>query len=375
MQLLNRYYRTLHREIDTPALLVDTVQMEKNIIAMQQIAGEAAVDLRPHCKTHKSVQIALRQIQAGAIGITVAKLGEAEVMAEAGIDNIFIANQITHPLKVKRLFRLHRKCQISVGLDHPEQIKLLSQLFINPKHPLEILIEIDCGFHRCGVVNDKYLIKLAQMVKKAPGLKLKGIFTHAGHVYGAEDCAGVSRIGRHEGTYMAETAGSLKAAGIVANVVSVGSTPTAAFAAGNPFVTEIRPGNYIFYDQIQVSLGACTETECALGILATVIAQPDMSRIVIDAGSKALNLDRGAHAKQILRSYGRLIGPKGEIVRLSEEHGIIELGRKEEIPIGSPVLIIPNHACAVTNLFDHYYFIGPAGKWNKSPVDARGRSV
>lgn len=375
MQLLSRCYRTLHREIDTPALLVDTVQMEKNISEMQRIAGDAGVDLRPHCKTHKSVQIALRQIQAGAIGITVAKLGEAEVMAEAGIDNIFIANQITHPLKVKRLFRLHRQCQVSVGLDHPDQIRLLSQLFINPRHPLEILIEIDCGFHRCGVVHDKNLLKLAQMVKKAPGLKLKGIFTHAGQVYGADDHAGVRMIGKHEGACMADTAGSLKSAGIVANVVSVGSTPTAPFAADNPSVTEIRPGNYVFYDQIQVSLGVCTEAECALGILATVIAQPDIRRIVVDAGSKALNLDRGAHAKQTLSGYGHLVSPEGEIVRLSEEHGVIELARKVEIPIGSPVLIIPNHACAVTNLFDHYYFIGPAGKWNKSPVDARGCSV
>ena len=374
MQLLNKYLNTLHPDIETPALLVDTVRMDLNITRMQQIARENGIDLRPHCKTHKSVQIAKKQLQAGAIGITVAKLGEAEIMANAGIDNIFIANQITHPKKISRLFNLHRNCQISLGIDHPDQVKMLKQVFINPRNPLEVLIEIDCGFHRCGVTIGDTLAALALMIKKAPGLRLKGVFTHAGHVYGADDSTEVLRIGKSEGEYMQQVLSALAKMDISVNVISVGSTPTAPVAAKNPAVTEIRPGNYVFHDQIQVSLGACKDEDCALAVVATVIARPDVKRVIIDAGSKALNLDRGAHAVQKLSGFGRLANLRGEIVRLSEEHGIIELNNDQNVPVGAPVLIVPNHACAVSNLYDYFHFVDAQGKWHKVPIDARGRS-
>jgi len=372
MEKITRLLHAIHHEIDTPALLVDADQLDKNIAGMQEIANNAGIDLRPHCKTHKSVQVALRQLKAGAIGITVAKLGEAEVMAGGGIDNIFIANQITHPLKIHRLYRLHRECQVSVGIDHPEQVRLLAQSFINPKYPLDVLVEIDCGFHRCGVTMGKDLFTLWRLISKAPGLRLKGIFTHAGQVYGAENQNEVRRIGISEGRCMNDVVYALSSENMYTNVVSVGSTPTAAIAAKDPVVTEIRPGNYVFYDQIQVSLGTCTEKDCALGVLATVIARPESRRVIIDAGSKALNLDRGAHAVQKLSGFGRLVNMKGEIIRLSEEHGVIELTENQDISIGAPVLIIPNHACAVSNLYDHYCFIESSGKWTKTPVDARG---
>jgi D-serine deaminase-like pyridoxal phosphate-dependent protein len=193
-------------------------------------------------------------------------------------------------------------------------------------------------------------------------------------VYGAADKEEVKNIGEAEGTYMQKVQQALSDLGITINVVSVGSTPTAPIAAMNPSVSEIRPGNYVFFDQIQVSLGACSEADCALFVLATVIALPEPHRVVIDAGSKALNLDRGAHAVQKLSGFGRLIGKKGEIIRLSEEHGIIETAAAHDFKIGSPVLIIPNHACAVSNLYDTYHFIDAGGSWTKIPVDARGRS-
>ncbi len=364
----------LHGEIDTPALIVDEQQLLKNIEKMQELANATNVQLRPHIKTHKSVHISKLLLNHGAIGITVAKVGEAEIMAKAGISDIFIANQVTHPLKLERLKQLHNKINISIGIDHSEQIKLLKKYFIDPKYPLSVLIEVDSGLHRCGTQLDESLNALAREIQRTDILKLKGIFTHAGQVYGASSKEELREIGQHEGTFMAKAFHQLSEEDIHVNVVSVGSTPTVAYSAENTFVNEIRPGNYVFYDHIQYVLGSCLQDQWALAVLATVISQPEPDRIIIDAGSKALNLDKGAHATQLLSSYGKIVNLDGEVIRLSEEHGVIKLASKRKISLGSAVLIIPNHACAVANLYSHYHFINASGKVYQMPVDARGRS-
>ncbi len=374
MKFSNNDIREIHRRIDTPALIVDLVQLEENIKIMQEMANSARVQLRPHIKTHKSVLIAKKQLSAGAVGISVAKVGEAEVMAAAGIRDIFIANQITHPLKIKRLLNLHRKISIAVGLDHPEQVTLLNGYFVDPNHPLKVLIEIDSGLERCGVSVGNKLIDLSQRVIASPGLFLSGIFTHAGHVYAASTTEKIQQIGQFEAEIMEESYHLLKSDSLDLKVVSVGSTPTVIYSSQHTLVNEIRPGNYVFYDNIQYMLGSCMKNQWALAVLATVISQPAADRIVIDAGSKALNLDRGAHATQQVTGFGRIINLTGEIVRLSEEHGVVILESPRNIPMGSPVLIIPNHACAVTNLYSHYYLIDATGTINKVPIDARGRS-
>jgi len=173
---------------------------------------------------------------------------------------------------------------------------------------------------------------------------------------------------------MANAYGLLADQGLNVKVVSVGSTPTVPYSSNNPIVNEIRPGNFVFYDNIQYVLGSCNKEQWALAILATVISQPDADRIVIDAGSKALNLDKGAHATDIIRGYGKLLNIKGDIIRLSEEHGVIQLQNRESIPLGSPALIIPNHACAVANLYTSYHLLDSEGRIKKIPVDARGKS-
>ena len=368
-QLLN-----CHSQIDTPALLVDRDQIETNIQEMQTIANMNTVRLRPHIKTHKSSEIAHMQLAAGAVGITVAKTSEAETMAAAGISDIFIANQVTHPIKLKRLADLHQKITISVGIDHPQQVRILQERFCDAKHPLSVLVEIDSGLKRCGVTVGENLINLALAIRSAPGLKLSGIFTHAGQVYGAQSIEEIERIGREEGQIMATAVRLLNQNKITIDTVSVGSTPTARYAASETLVNEIRPGNYVFYDNIQLALGVCDREQISMIIMATVISQPAADRIVIDAGSKALNLDRGAHAVQQVSGFGRLLNVEGEINRLSEEHGMIQLKKPKQIPIGSPVLIVPNHACAVANLYAQYHFIAPSGDLRMVPVDGRGKS-
>ncbi len=362
-----------HSRLDTPALIIDTQRMARNLTAMQNLAVSHNLRLRPHCKTHKSPQLARRQLELGAQGITVAKLSEAEIMAANGLSDIFIANQITHPVKIKRLYKLHRQTRLSIGIDHPRQLQLLKDIFTDSHRPLSLRLEIDCGFGRCGLPPaDSQITDLARQIKTMPGLVLDGVFTHAGQAYAAQNVQQIKDIARQEAAAVVQAAHILRTFGIEVATVSVGSTPTAQFVAGESGINEIRPGNYIFYDAIQVGLGVATYDQCALFVLATVISRPSADRIVCDAGSKALNLDRGAHSAETVKGYGYLINMRGIIERVSEEHGIIRLDHGENINIGDPVLIIPNHACAVVNLYDHYTMIN--GTVQTLPILGRGKS-
>ncbi len=368
--LNSKRLKTLHARLETPALLVWQPQLIRNIQNMQHLANQFKTALRPHTKTHKSPFIAKWQLQAGAKGITVAKLSEAEVMFQAGMDDIFIANQITHPLKLQRLRLLHQKIKLIIGLDNKRQIGLLRPFFEDADKPLAVRIEINSGLDRCGMELGDQLIDLAQRIAATSWLKLDGIFTHAGHVYGAKSRQEVETIGRQEGTIMAEAKALLEKAGIPVPSVSVGSTPTAPFSVQNPAVTEIRPGNYVFFDAMQIFLGAAKLTQCSLFVLATVISRPKATRLVIDAGSKALHTDGAS----LTGHFGLPVNTEGQVERLSEEHGILHVPKSCMLDIGDPLIIIPNHACAVANLFEQYYFIDKALNPQKIPIEARGRS-
>jgi D-serine deaminase-like pyridoxal phosphate-dependent protein len=346
--------------------------MIANLTAMQTAADKAGKRLRPHIKTHKSAELAARQIQLGANGVTVAKLAEAEAMAAAGIRDIFIANQITHPIKIIRLRSLHEEADICIGIDHPQQIQLLESEFQDVLRPLRVRIEIDSGLKRCGVEPGPGLSRLARDVTSQSWLSLEGLFTHAGQVYSARSTDELRRIARHEGDLMAEARDLLLKDSIPCPVISAGSTPAAPYLIDHEAVTEIRPGNYIFNDGIQVALGVASPGQCALFVLATVIAQPASDRVIIDAGSKALHIDRGAHAGSVLEGFGQPLYLPGKIVRLSEEHGVIQLDSPLEIELGRPVLILPNHACAVVNLYDVYHVIDRRMNISILPVTARG---
>lgn len=366
--------KKLHRNIDTPALLVIEDRLDRNILQMQTLADENYSWLRPHIKTHKSVDIAHRQITLGASGVTTAKLAEAEIMFESGIDDIFIANQITHPLKINRLKMLHAQCRVIVGIDDERQIELLRPAFEKTIRPLEVRIEIDSGFGRCGIKDNKVLLKLAQKIMAESWLLLEGIFTHAGQVYTASSEAEVAKIGETEAKAVESAHAFLHKKDIEVQTVSVGSTPTAKYAVRNDAVNEIRPGNYVFYDGIQLALGSSRAESCSLFVLATVISQPQKDQIVIDAGSKALGLDRGAHSLQLLGGYGTPVNINGNIERLSEEHGIIKLKEAHPIELGHPVIILPNHACSVANLFEKYYLISEYLEVEMIPISARSKS-
>jgi D-serine deaminase-like pyridoxal phosphate-dependent protein len=363
----------LLKQLDTPALVIDGAALEANLTAMQHAADHGGKKLRPHIKTHKSVHIAGRQLELGAVGITTAKLGEAEVFAAAGVLNIFIAGQITHPEKRKRLAELHRKIHIITGIDHPWQIEFLAEQFRDNDHPLPLRIEINTGHNRCGV-EPRDAVRLATLVDASPGLILDGIFTHAGHVYGAAASAEISTITERELELMREARREIEKNGIAVSCVSVGSTPAAALHAAAEGIDEMRPGNYVFNDNMQYALGSCRSESRALYVLATVISRPADDRVVIDAGSKALGLDRGAHGLEMMSGFGEPVDRSALVERLSEEHGILRVAPDCTLQPGDPLLLYPNHACAVANLFDFYYLYGPDGILKKINVDARGRS-
>ncbi len=365
----------LHQNISTPALLVDGQQMDMNLREMQSWADTHNVNLRPHIKTHKSIDFAKEQIAMGAKGITVAKLSEAQKMAGAGIDDIFIANQIAQPTKIKDLRRLHEKINLITGMDHEWHIDVLKKEFADCSKPLPVRIEIDSGFGRCGIKpGDGRLLELAKHILAKKWLKLEGLFTHAGQSYTAKSKDEVGQIARKEAADILKAKTVLAQNGIEIATVSVGSTPTAREVISRPGITEARPGNYIFYDGIQQALGSCNFDQCSLFVLATVISQPAENKIVCDAGSKALNLDRGAHSSQILDGFGTVLNIDGKIKSLSEEHGIIILDKPEPIKIGSPVLIIPNHACVVANLYDRYHVVDKNLSVQTVPISCRGLS-
>lgn len=362
-------------ELDTPALVVDEDRLDDNIRRMAEFARQHGVALRPHVKAHKTPEIAHRQIRAGAIGITVAKLGEAEVMADAGIDDILVAYPIVGPAKVDRLLALARKVKVSTIVDSLEGATPLSEAFAASGMALDVLIKVDTGLGRCGLPPGEPVVSFAREVSRLPGLRFRGICTHAGHAYGARNDDERRRIGREEGQIMAETARLLTAAGYPPQIVSVGSTPTATISGTIPGVTEIRPGNYAFNDAIQIALGSALPSQVSLFVLCRVISHPAPDRAIIDAGSKTFGLDAGAHGTRLVSGYGRIVNKEDIVIeRLSEEHGILRLPPGEStVRIGELFRVVPNHACSVVNNFDQLAVVSGGMVKDYWRVAARGK--
>jgi D-serine deaminase-like pyridoxal phosphate-dependent protein len=239
------------KDLDTPALLVDLDVMEKNLLWGQQKANSAGVKLRSHIKTHRTPALAKKQIELGAKGITVAKLGEAEVMAREDIDDIFIASEIVGEIKIERLRKLNRQIHLATGIDNPIQAKALSEKFSREDKPIEVLIDVDTGDARTGIRSGQSVLDFANLIIQLPGLKLRGIFTHDGHSYGARDIFEVKQVFKKSQEEMLQTANILRLSGIQVEEISVGSTPSFLVADILPGITEIRPGTYIFLDAAQ----------------------------------------------------------------------------------------------------------------------------
>lgn len=356
-------------DLSTPSVLVDLGVLERNVERMAERARQAGVRLRPHAKTHKIVAIGRRQLAAGAGGLSVAKTSEAEVFADAGFDDLFVAYPVVGQDKGRRLLHLADRIRLAVGCDSVEGARTLAEPFASAGRVLDVMLKVDVGYHRVGVEPDR-AVAVASQVAELPGLRLRGIFTHAGHAYAEETPEGVATVGAHEGRTLALVAEGLRAAGLPAGEVSVGSTPTARHAMSVTGVTECRPGNYVFHDASQVALGTCRLEDCAMTVLATVVSVPGPGRAVVDAGSKTLSSD-------LLRphpnGHGQILGRQSRLQKLSEEHGVITVEPGDLFRVGERVRILPNHACVVTNLHDRIWGVRGDEVEDELPVAARGR--
>jgi len=334
-------------------VLVDLDVLERNVARMAAYAAERVIALRPHAKSHKTVAIADRQRAAGAHGLTVAKLDEAEAYLAAGFDDLLIANEIVGVDKWQRLAAMQRRGSVAAGIDDFQAAEGMAEVARQAGVTVPVLIEVDSGLRRAGVAPGPATLELAAKVAGLEGLILRGVFTHAGHAYSAQSHADVARIGQAEGEVLVETAQLLRSNGVRCEVVSVGSTPTARYAGAVPGVTEFRPGNYVFYDRMQVALGSAQAEDCALTVLARVISRPDPQRVVVDAGSKTFALDRGAHGTDALGGFGEDTAQHLVLERLSEEHGMLSLEMPgQSVGLGDRLRFVPNHACTVANLAD-----------------------
>jgi D-serine deaminase-like pyridoxal phosphate-dependent protein len=354
-------------DLSTPAVLVDLDVLERNIARMASHAREAGVRLRPHAKTHKCPEIADLQRAAGAWGLAVAKVGEAEVFADAGFDDLFVAYPVVGEDKGRRLLALSDRVRLAVGVDSVEGATTLARSFAEAGRSLEVMLKVDVGYGRVGVAPDR-AAAVARAIAQIPGLRLRGVFTHAGHGYVAARKPEVDEIARQEGERLAAAATELRAAGLPIDEVSVGSTPTAARAMRAGGVTECRPGNYVFHDASQVALGTCAVEDCALTIVATVVSVPAPDRAVVDAGSKTLSSDP---LRPVPGGYGQILGRASRIEKLSEEHGVVAVAEDERFRVGERVRILPNHACVIVNLHDR--LVGVSGDRVEAMLEVAAR--
>ncbi|MTI93906.1 MAG: hypothetical protein FH749_00225 [Firmicutes bacterium] len=353
--------------MDTPKLIVDREKLQHNIEAMQDFARQQGINLRPHIKAHKTAEIARLQVEAGANGITVAKLGEAEGMLAEGFNDILVAYPLIGAEKIERVRALlDSGCHLTLMIDSRAGATALNDL----RWPdgIDVLVKVNTGLNRCGLEPGPKLVDFVSWVHGLSNLRFRGIMTHAGHAYGAKSWGEVQEIALSEGEQMVAAAAEIRDRGIPVEVVSVGATPTVMVAGAVPGVTEIRPGNYVFYDATQVMLGVVKPERCSLKVVTTVVSRPAPDRAIVDAGAKTLALDRGAHGSSGLSGHGLLSDPGWRLTRLSEEHGVIE---GDNLPAaGSVIEIIPNHACPVVNLADRLE-LSTGAQW---PVTVRGRT-
>ena len=371
-------------DLPTPAVLVERARLHGNITRMQTEAAGHDLRLRPHAKTHKSPAIARWQLEAGAAGITVAKVGEAEVFADAGVTDIRLAYPVA-PAAAPRMIRLMERARVSIVVDHSAVAARWSAAMIDAGRILDVLVKVDVGFHRCGIdPGGKSAVDFITGVAALPGLRFRGFLSHAGQSYGAASVDDIENIARDEAVTLLRLADRVRARGPAVEEISVGSTPTARHSFGQPGLTEVRPGNYVFFDLTQVALGAAAVDDCALSVLATVVSTPSRDRVILDAGSKTLSSDvaRGADARA---GYGGVcldwsatrLSPDLVIERLSEEHAIVAVSiahRRPSLAPGDRVRVIPNHACVVTNLTDVLWLIDGNDVIETLPVAARGKN-
>lgn len=345
----------LVEDVDTPAVLIDLDVVDANIARLQRYLEANRVAARPHIKTHKSVEIAHRQLQAGAVGVTCQKLSEAEVMVDAGVNDVLITYNLLGDAKLTRLAMLAQRAKLTVTLDNETAAVAMSEALERFGASVDVLVECDSGGKRCGVQSPAAAAVLGSRVHGLPSLRFAGLMTYPS--------------GPGVGDWMLEAKRACEAHGLQVEVMSGGGTPGVWDVDNLRGFTEYRAGVYVYNDRSIVAKGAASWEDCALTVLTTVVSRPTDQRAVLDAGSKALTSDTlGLDGHGRIREY-----PEAAIVGLSEEHGVAEFATPSQTPlVGAKVRVIPNHACVVSNLFDEVYGVRAGRVEAVLPISARG---
>ncbi len=358
-------------DVATPAVVIDLEILERNIAAMARFARERGVQLRPHAKTHKIPEIARLQLAAGAAGLTVATIGEAEVFAAAGVGDLFIA----YPLWVEetaaaRLLAVAGLARLTIGIDSAESAGQLARALGDDVGRIAVRVELDSGHHRSGVLPRD--VRAVAEAARAAGLAVTGVFTFPGHSY-APGAASAAVVDEQEA--LTAGAAALHEAGFRDLMISGGSTPSALLSSGDT-LTELRPGVYVFNDAQQWELDRCRPEDIALTVESTVVSHRRIAgapeALILDAGSKVLGSDRAAWAT----GYGRLLDqPDARIVALSEHHATVEWPAGEPLPPrGTRLRVVPNHVCLTPNLVDEVQVVRDGVHRGSWAVAARGKN-
>ncbi len=342
--------------LETPAVIVDLDRVAANIARLQQYLDRHGIVNRPHIKTHKVPEIAHLQVEAGAVGITCQKVSEAEVMADAGIDDIFIPYNILGATKLERLMRLAARIRLSVTADSTVTVQGYAEAAHAAGRELTVLVEFDSGTRRCGVQSPHEAAALARVIARSPGLHFGGLMTFPHNA--ASDI------------FVRETRALLKAEDLAIECVSYGGTPGVWAAHERTEVTEYRAGTYVYGDRAMLKAGAMTPDQVALSVVCTVVSRPTAERGILDGGSKTFSSDlMGLEGHGLILEY-----PEARFYGMSEEHGHVDFSACERRPvIGERVTVMPNHVCPVSNLFDAVIGVRAGQDPVLLPVAARGQ--
>jgi D-serine deaminase-like pyridoxal phosphate-dependent protein len=357
-------------EIDTPALLVDLDIMERNLARVADYAKAHDLRLRPHTKTHKSPRVGRWQLESGAVGLTVAKVGEAEVMLSAEPADLLVAYPVIGRSKLERLMEVARRTRVTVALDSSFAARQLSDAARAAGVTLGVLAEVDVGLGRVGVNPGEQLMALAQTIDKLPRLTLEGIAFYPGHIKDLDESGQAALAALR--TLLQSILADFRHAGLEVKVVSGGSTPTLYHSHEITGLNEIRPGTYVYNDLNIMRSGGCTMEDCAASILATVVSTARPGQIIIDGGSKTFSSDRPSAGEV---TWGHIVeAPGSRFHKMNEEHGYVDVSRCErEFSVGERVHVIPNHICVAVNLHEQVYGIRGGQVEEIWKVEARGK--
>jgi D-serine deaminase-like pyridoxal phosphate-dependent protein len=358
-------------ELETPALLIDLDRMERNLSRVAQYAREHQLRLRPHTKTHKIPAIGRKQVDLGAVGLTVAKVGEAEVMVSSGTPELLVAYPVIGASKLHRLMEVARQTRVTVALDSIEAARQLSEAALAAGVTIGVLVETDVGMGRVGVPVGEPLVNLAREVGQLKGLNLLGVAFYPGHIRSAGEAfrpqiekliGDVQRIGH-----------DFHAAGLPLQVFSAGSTPLLFESHRFPGINEIRPGTYVFQDSNCVRAGEATWDDCAVTIMTTVVSTARPGYVIVDGGSKTFSSDFLAGTTDA--SFGRVTeAPEAVFYNLNEEHGFLDVRQcGRGFQVGERLRIIPNHVCVAMNLHEQVYGIRGEQVEQVWRVEGRGK--